>query len=168
MVNSVSASNHYGSIQRFSVTPDNRVIYRVIDSGGKDAGMFSVAQNDVDTFEKAYTDIMRTAPKIQEYVAKNSKPEDLQRRRTLSRIITGTGGFIGGAAPLLFSKKAGTSKKIVSSIFGILAGLMAGFASALAVTTPPGAFKFAKATRNLSQIDIQKIEDAPVVTATRM
>ena len=66
MVNSIG-NNSYGNIQRIGISNDNRVIYKVIDSQGKDAGKMSVAREDADKFEKSYIDIMSTAPKIREY-----------------------------------------------------------------------------------------------------
>ncbi len=168
MVNAVSRTNPYGNIQRLSQGSDGRVVYRVIDSEGKEAGKMSIAKEDVDTFEKSYIDIMSTAPKIHDYVEKNSKPEDLKRRKNLSRLAIGACGCIGAAAPLLLMRNAGTTKKILSSVAGIVAGLLTGFGISLSITTPPGAFKFAKATRNLSKIDIQPVEDSTMLQATRM
>ncbi|MBR6126840.1 hypothetical protein IKQ21_04060 [bacterium] len=165
---SAIGNNSYGNIQRIGVSSDNRVVYRVIDSEGKDAGKMSVAQEDVDKFEKSYIDIMSTAPKIKEYVAKNSSPEDLQRRRLMSGLCVGTGGLLGAVIPSFFTKGKGVTKKVVSSVAGLVIGLAAGFATSLSVSTPPGAFKFARAARNLSKVDLKPFSDDNKLRATRM
>ena len=157
MVNEVSSMNSYGNIQRVGIR-SNRVIYRVIDSKGKEAGMMTVDKKDADTFEKSYIDIMSTAPKIQKYVSEHSSPEELQRRRTMSRVCIGAGTVIGAILPPILMKKASVTKKILSSIGGIVLGLTAGFAASLSISTPPGALKFARASRTLSKIDIQPLQ----------
>ena len=157
MVNSMNVNNSYGNIQRLGSGPDNRTVYRVIDASGKEAGKLSVANNDVDKFEKSYSDLMSTAPKIQEYAVAHSSPEDIKKRQNLSKILVGTGALIGGIAPFLFMKKSGTGKKILTSIAGFVAGISGGFLAATKMTSPPGAFKFARATRNLSKIDIMPV-----------
>ena len=44
-----------------------------------------------------------------------------------------------------------------SHVAGIIAGISAGFAASLAATTPPGTYKFAKANRTFSKLDIQPV-----------
>ena len=154
MVNELNNVYPYGNIQRIG-TNNNRVIYRVIDSKGKEAGRMTVAQQDADVFEKSYIDIMSTAPKIQKYVSEHSSPEELQRRRTMSRVCIGAGTVSGAILPTILMKKASVTKKILTSIGGIVLGLTAGFATSLSISTPPGTIKFARASRKLSKIDIQ-------------
>ena len=170
MMEVINGINPYGNIQRIGVGSDNRVVYRVIDSNGQEAGKMTVAQQDVDTFEKSYVDLMSTAPKIQEYVSKHSSPEEINRRKLMSRIVVATGAITGAVIPPLLMKKSSTTKKILTSIGGIVLGLTAGFAGSLAITTPPGTLKFAKATRNLSKIDIQPLNTANIkqLNATRV
>lgn len=156
MVNNLS-SDSYGNIQRIGLSQNGRAIYRVIDSNGQEAGKLSISQADTDKFEKAYIDIMKTAPKIQDYVVNNSSEQDIKRRRTLSRVIVATGGLIGAIVPIVATKKASTLKKILYTTVGIVAGISAGFAGSIAATTPPGTFKFAKATKTLSKIDVRPV-----------
>ena len=151
--------NSYGNIQRTGTPENGRAIYRVIDSDGKEAGRLSVAGTDTDKFESAYRDIMDAAPKIQKYVTENSSEQDIKRRRNLSRAIVGVGGFVGAAIPILLTRKLSTIKQILATAGGIVAGLSDGFGTSLAVTTPPGTYKFAKASRTFAKLDIQPIMD---------
>lgn len=149
--------NSFGNIQRAGMTPNGRAVYRVIDSNGQEAGKLTVPAGHADTFEKAYIDIMETAPKIQKYAAENSSEKDIKKRRNLSRLIVGTCGVIGAGIPIYLTRKSSTLKQILCTVVGIVAGLSAGFAASLAATTPPGTYKFARATRTLSKLDIQPL-----------
>ena len=148
--------NPYGNIQRAGSTPNGRAVYRVIDSDGEEAGKLSVPQKDVDTFERAYRDIMETAPGIHKFVQENSSEQDIKKRRNLSRIMIASGGLLGAVIPVaIMRKKASTIKTILAAIAGIVVGLSGGFAASVAATTPPGSFKFAKATRAIAKIDVK-------------
>lgn len=159
MVNGITGfkQNSYGNIQKIGATENGRAIYRVIDSEGKEAGRLSVAGADTDKFESAYRDIMDAAPKIQKYVTENSSEADIKKRRNTSRAIVGIGGLVGAAIPVVLTRKASTLKQILATVTGVVAGLTAGFATSLAVTTPPGTYKFAKASRTFAKLDIQPI-----------
>ena len=164
MVNGITGfkQNSYGNIQRMGSTENGRAIYRVIDSDGNEAGRLSVAGTDTDKFESAYRDIMDAAPKIQKYVTENSSEADIKKRRNISRAIVGAGGFIGAALPIALTRKASTPKQILATVTCVVAGLSAGFATSLAVTTPPGTYKFAKASRTFAKLDIQPISQEKV------
>ena len=164
MVNGITGfkQNSYGNIQKIGSTEHGRAIYRVIDSDGKEAGRLSVAGTDTDKFESAYRDIMDAAPKIQKYVTENSSEADIKKRRNLSRAIVGVGGFLGAAIPIALTRKASTLKQIIATVTGVVAGLSAGFATSLSVTTPPGTYKFAKASRTFAKLDIQPISQEKV------
>ena len=149
--------NPYGNIQKIGMTQNGRVVYRVVDSEGGEAGKLSVPQNQTDKFESAYKDVMDSAPKIQKYVMENSSEKDIKKRRNTSRAIVATGGIIGAAIPIALSKNLSRGKTILATVGGIIAGVSAGFAASLAATTPPGTYKFAKATRTFSKLDIQPV-----------
>ncbi len=160
MVDSVKfGQNHYGNVRRIGATPNGRAVYQVIDSDGREAGKLSIPVADTDKFEKAYIDIMETAPQIQKYVLENSSEKDIKRRRNLSRAIVAGGGIIGAAVPMALTRKASTLKQILATVFGIVAGLSGGYLAAISATTPPGTFKFAKATRTFSKLDIQPLTE---------
>ena len=162
MVEGINNLNAYGNIQRIGVGNDNRVVYKIIDSHGQEAGKMTVAKQDADTFEKSYIDLMSTVPKIQDYVSKHSSPEEISRRKMMSRIVVAACALTGAVLPPIVMKKSSTTKKILTSIGGIVLGLSAGFAGSLAITTPPGTLKFARATKNLSKIDIQPLQEVKV------
>lgn len=165
MVNGITGfkQNSYGNIQRTGTTDNGRAIYRVIDAEGKEAGRLSVAGTDIDKFESAYRDIMDAAPKIQKYVTENSSEADIKKRRNISRTIVGIGGFLGATIPLtLMRKSSSTIKTILATVAGIVTGLSVGFGASLAVTTPPGTYKFAKASRTFAKLDIQPITEEKV------
>ena len=159
MVNGITGfkQNSYGNIQKIGSTEHGRAIYRVIDSDGKEAGRLSVAGTDTDKFESAYRDIMDAAPKIQKYVTENSSEADIKKRRNLSRAIVGVGGFLGAAIPIALTRKASTLNRIIATVTGVVAGLSAGFATSLSVTTPPGTYTFANASRTFAKLDIHPI-----------
>lgn len=147
----------YGNIQRIGTTPNSRTVYRVIDSQGEEAGKLSVPLSQADKFETAYKDVMESAPKIQKFVRENSSEKDIKRRRNISRAIIATGGVIGAAVPIALTKKLSRVKTILATVAGIITGISVGFAASLAATTPPGTYKFAKATRTFSKLDIQPV-----------
>ncbi len=147
----------FGNIQRVGAMQNGRTVYRVIDSNGEEAGKLSVPNRDTAQFEKSYVDLMDAAPKLQKYVAEHSSEKDIKNRRTLSRVIVGACGLVGAAVPIYLTRKSSTLKQILCTVTGIVAGLSAGFATSMYATTPPGAIKFAKATRNISRMDIQPV-----------
>ena len=153
------SNNSFGNIQRAGIMPNGRALYRIIDSNGEEAGKISIPASNTDQFEKAYIDIRESAPKIQDYAAKHSSEADIKKRRNLSRLIVGIGGVIGAGIPIYLTRKASTLKQILSTVAGIVVGLSAGFAASLAATTPPGIYKFAKASRTLSKMDVQPVID---------
>ncbi len=160
MINSLSfRESSFGNIQKIGLTQNGRTVYRIIDSKGEEAGRLSLPQNEVDTFESAYRDIMDTAPRIQKYALENSSEEDIKRRRNLSRTIVCTGGAIGGITPLLLTKNLSPIKRILTTVAGIIAGISGGFAASIAATAPPGSYKFAKASNTFSKLDIQPLEN---------
>ena len=166
MVNAFSVNikqNPYGSIQRAADLPNGRVLYNVIDSDGKNAGKLSLPKEQTDSFEASYKEILDVAPKIQAYVTTNSSEEAVKKRRNIARAVIGTSGVIGAAIPLIILRKSTSmTKKILGGVAGIVTGLTAGFVASLGVTTPPGSLEFAKATRNLSKLDIQPVFDEQV------
>jgi hypothetical protein len=140
--------------------PNGRALYNVIDSEGHNAGKLSVPIEQVDTFEASYNQILDTAPKIQAYVNANSSDEAISKRRTQSRAVIAASGVIGIAVPLVMLRNSTSiTKKILGAVAGIVTGLSIGFAASLGITTPPGSLAFARATRNLSKLDIQPVLD---------
>lgn len=163
MVNGLSGNlrpNSYGNVLRAGNLPNGRIIYNVIDSEGNKAGKLSLPQDQVDTFESSYKQILESAPKIQAYVKANSSLEAVNKRRNIARGIVASSGIIGATVPLLILRKsASVTKKILGAVAGIVTGLSAGFVASLGVTTPPGSLEFAHATRTLSTLDIQPVLD---------
>ena len=160
MINSLSfRQSSFGNVQKIGSTQNGRIVYRVIDSKGEEAGRLTVPQNEVDTFESAYRDIMDTAPKIQKFALENSSEEDIKRRRNLSRAIVCTGGAFGAFIPLMLTKNLSPMKRILTTVAGIITGISGGFAASLAATAPPGTYKFAKASSTFSKLDIQPLEN---------
>jgi len=163
MVNDLTENlrlNSYGNITRAGNLSNGRVMYNVIDSDGNRAGNLSVPQNQVDTFETSYKQILESAHKIHAYVKENSSEEAIKKRRNLSRATVAASGIIGAISPLIVLRKSTSiTKKILGTVAGIITGLSIGFAASLGITTPPGAVQFAKATRTLAKLDIQPVLD---------
>lgn len=163
MMNELSINvkpSSYGNILRSGSLPNGRVLYSVIDSEGKKAGKLSVPKEEVDTFETSYKQILDTAPKIQAFVKANSSEEAISRRKNIGRGIVVSSGVIGSGIPLyLLRKSTSVTKKILGLVAGIVTGLSVGFIASLGITAPPGSIEFARASRNLSTLDIQPVLD---------
>ena len=166
MVNDLSVNlrpSSYGNILRIGNLPNGRVMYNVIDSKGNKAGKLSVPSDQVDTFEASYGQILDAAPKIQAFVKANSSEEAITKRKALGQGIVAASGIAGFSIPLvLLRKSTSITKKILGAVAGIVAGLSAGFVASLGITSPPGSFEFARASRNLSKIDIQPVLEEKV------
>jgi len=159
MIQSVNfRQDSYGNIQRAGSLQNGRAVYRVIDSTGNEAGKLSIPAKDTDKFERAYVDIMDAAPQIQKYALENSSEKDISCRRNLSRAVVAAGGIAGAAVSIAITRKSSTLKQILAAVAGIIAGLSAGFITSLAVTAPPGTYKFAKASHIISKLDIQPVK----------
>lgn len=148
--------NSYGDIRRSGYITGGRTVYTVIDSNGHEAGKLSVPHKQTDSFEKAYKDIIRTAPKIQQYAREHSTEQDRQKRLKSLRFILATGGFIGAAIPLaILRNSTSVIKQVLGSVAGIVVGISSAFGVSMFANSPPGTVKFARATHELSKIDIQ-------------
>ena len=150
--------NSYGNIQRAGTLPNGRTLYRVIDAEGKEAGRLSVPNKQRDTFEKAYVDIIDSAPKIQQFAREHSSEKERANRLNKFRTLVTVGGITGAIVPLvLLRNSTSVTKQILSSVGGILVGISSGFGLSMVVNSPPGTLKFAKASHTLSKIDIQPV-----------
>ncbi len=161
MVQSINGQNSsFGGINRIGTTPNGRIIYQVVDENGQEAGKMTIAPQDADIFEKSYNDIMESAPKIQKYALEHSSPEDIEKRKKTSQIITLLTTLIGAGIPIYLTRKANsTFKQVFATLGGAIAGLAAGMGITFAALTPPGMTKFAKASKNLSKIEIQSYNE---------
>lgn len=161
MVQNITNQNaSFGSISRVGTTPDGRIIYQVNDSSGQETGKMTVAAQDADLFEKSYNDIMEAAPKIQKYAVEHSSPEAAERRKKTSRIITLLTTLVGVGIPIYLTRKSSsTFKQVFAALGGAIAGLAAGMGLTFATLTPPGMMKFSKASKNLSKIEIQPLNE---------
>lgn len=149
----------YGNIYKLGPAPDGRTLYDVIDSGGKKAGRLSVRNEDTDTFERAYDNILDSASKIRQYTLENSTENDKKQRKRLSRGIITACGAIGAIIPLLLTgKNSSLPKRVIALVVGIVTGLSAGFIASFAATLPPETFRFIKAERQVSKLDIKNYE----------
>lgn len=162
MVQNVSgqAPNSYGSINRIGMTDNGRVVYQILDGNNNQAIKMSVAQKDCDTFEKAYRDIVESAPKLQQY-AQNTPPQKMQKKQKMAKWVVGGCGLLGGIYPAIKCKinSVGTGIKALGlTLLCTGAGLVAGMFIASKMVTPPGAMQFSKASQTLSKLDIQPVE----------
>lgn len=153
----VAGSNPYGgNINKIGMTENGRVIYQVTDATGKTASALSVAQKDCDIFEKSFRDMMESAPKLERYV-KTTTPERMKKNQSMSKWIIGGLTGLGAVIPMI-KTKGGWMKQTLFTLAGGIAGFAAGMGISLAAFTPPGAAKMAKATKNISKLDIQPLE----------
>lgn len=154
---STTGTNPYGgNINKIGMTENGRVIYQVTDAEGKAASALSVAQKDCDVFEKSFRDIMEAAPVVEKY-AQTTTPEKMKKKQSMSKWVIGGLTGIGALIPMI-KVKGGWMKQTLFTLAGGIAGFAAGMGISLATFTPPGAAKMAKATKNLSKLDIQPLE----------
>ena len=115
----------YGSIKRMDYKEHGRIIYSVTDSTGKSAGKISVPEEEADSFESAYNDIITSAPEIKSYVDANSSPYDIKRRKNLSIASVAGAGTIGGVASAIttIGVKSG-AKRILSMMITTMLNAM--------------------------------------------
>ena len=165
MTQSISnqSQNGYGSINKIGMTNNGRVVYQVVDSTGQVAGKMSVAQKDCDTFERSYRDIMESAPQLEHY-AQTTTPEQMQKKQQQAKWLIGGSGLVGGLIPLLTVKAKGgwgwgLMKQVGLTLLGTGAGLLLGIGIAAKTMMPPGSAKLAKATQNISKLDIQPVQE---------
>ena len=158
MSQNLNVNNSMGSISKIRTTESGRIIYQVTDANGKESAKLSVNANDCDRFEKAYNDITTSAPKLQKYM-QNTTEKKLKRLKKISRWIIGLGTGIGAAIPIFTTAKLSTFKQVLCTIGGTIAGFVSGAGISSLTTTPPGALKLSKATRELQKLDIQPVLD---------
>ena len=150
-----------GTLNRVGSTPSGRVIYRIVNQTGEDAGFMSVAEKDCDTFERSYNVIMENAPKVQQYAEAHSSPEEIESRRKKSRWLIGIPALVGGLIPAIAIKGGGWKKTLLqvgATLGGTIAGMIAGFGLVNLTQVPKEMREFSKATKNLSKLDIQPVE----------
>lgn len=163
MVQNVSsqAMGGLGSINRIGMMDNGRVVYQISGGLSQESVKVSVNPRDCDTFEKAYRDIMVSAPKLQKY-AETTSPEKMQKKQKMAKWIALGGGVLGAIWPLLKARGNGfwgAMKQAGLTLLGFGAGSVAGMFAASKIATPPGAMQFSKATQSLSKLDIQPIQE---------
>ena len=151
-----NSTNQYGTVSKIGQTKDGRVIYKINDTKSNQSTTVSVAQKDCDKFEKSYKEILETAPQLQKEL-QNQSPKEIERKKTISKWIMGSSIAIGAGIPLI-KAKGKTWKQALFTLGGTLAGAITGLIINTSIMTPKGASKFAKATQNLSKLDIKPVQ----------
>ena len=154
---SVQNSNQIGSINRIASTQDGRIIYQVVSPDGYEAGKMSVANQDADTFERAYNDIAEVAPKLQEYAQKHSSPEEIEHKNKVAKWTVGVASALGFLIPAYATKKMKLLPQILITLAGTVAGFITGSALSYKMNTPAGMSKFTKAANTISKLDIKPV-----------
>ena len=151
--------NQYGSINRVGMTQEGRAVYQITSADGYQAANVSIPAQDCDRFEKAYSDMMEAAPKLENYMATHSSPEDVKKMKRKSGFIIGGATGLGLLIPALATKKMSSKLwKWVLSIAGTITGFFAGSIIAAKASIPPGAKEFSDATKVISEIDVKPVE----------
>ena len=146
--------NNFGTINKIGTTENGRAIYQLTDAEGNIAGKLSIAQNQCDIFEKSYQDIIKSAPKMQDFAQKMT-PEKLAKRKKTANWVLGLSTLTGFLVPAICVR--GSWQKTKTAL-GTLAGLTIGTIASFKLKNPPGVIKFTKATQNLAKIDAQPYE----------
>ena len=145
----------FGSIGRVGVTENGRAIYQLTDAEGNVAGKLTLPPEQCDIFEKSYTDIMETAPKMQKFAQKMT-PERMEKRKKTANWVLGLSTLTGFLVPAIMVRSKGQFWK---TALGTIAGLTVGSVASFKLKTPPGAMKFSKATQNLAKLDAQPYQE---------
>ena len=156
---SVQNSNQMGTVNRIASTTDGRIVYQVTSSDGSPAGKMVVAGKDADTFERAYQDIVETAPQIQEFAQRHSSPEEVARLKKRSNWTVGIATALGFIIPAATTSKLKPWLQITLSALGALVGYIGGSAVSYSMNTPSGMAKFTKASQVISNMDIQLVPE---------
>lgn len=148
-------NNKYVSINKIATSNEGRAIYELKEANGNIVGKLSIPQVDCDRFEKAYNDIISSAPQLEEYMKNNSSPAAMKKmKKKTNWLVFGFAG-IGALIPAIRIKTADDFVKIISTIAGGIAGLAVGIGLNNAFLIPPGMRKMNKATKEISKIDIK-------------
>ena len=150
--------NQYGTINRVGMTQEGRAVYQITSADGYQSANVSIPAQDCDRFERAYSDMMDAAPKLEQYMQTHSSPEDMKKvKRKAGWILGGTTG-VGFLIPALATKNMGSKVwKWVITIAGTIAGFFAGSILSAKASIPPGAKEFTNATKIISEIDVQPL-----------
>ena len=158
MVQSINNTQSFGLINKIGTSPDGRVVYQVVDISGREAGKMSVAPQDCDKFEKSYQEIVKAAPKLQQFALEHNSPQEMAKRQKTAKRLVGGGALLGFLLPIPFTakfKKHPVIKQMLVSTAGLIAGLFTGSKLATAFVAPPGSAQLNKASKTLSKLDIQ-------------
>ena len=161
MVQNISAQSVVGEIKKVGNTPNGRVIYQISDASGQKSKKISVAQNDCDTFEKTFNTFIDSANKLQKY-SQETTPAQMEKNKKKAKWIIVAGTILGGIGPLLKIKCNSVWNIIKAALFtglGAGVGLFAGSYVASKTLTPKGAKELAEATRTMSKLDVQPVEE---------
>ena len=154
---SIQSVNNYGTVSKIADTQDGRSIYQIISPDGNEAAKVSIPQQDCDTFEKAYSDIIASAPAIQKYAETHSSQEQIDKIKKRAKWTIGISTALGFLIPAAATYKLNKWLQIALTLGGTLAGFVSGSFVAKKMATPPGMETFNKATQSLSKIDVQQV-----------
>jgi len=154
MVQSISSTNQFGTINNLGQSEDGRFIYRVDDPKNGKSNMFSVAQKDAAKFEKSYKDIINVAPKLQHYA--DMSPKEVEKRKTTSKFIIGVPITLGILIPMI-KVKGSTLKQSLYTLAGGITGAALGLFANNKIMIPDEAVKLSNATKTLSKLDIKQV-----------
>lgn len=146
-----SSANLYCEAKKIGQMDNGRQIYQLSSNEGEHK--VSVPQLEADKFEKAVSDITQSAEKFEQ------SKDSIGKRKMLAYGALIGSGITGILVPALLTKNKALWKKALSIIGGTLAGVTGGFAAFLSILTPPGMTKCLKASKTLSEMDIQPYED---------
>ena len=148
-------TNSYGSIARVGSTDNGRAIYQVKDPTGQTAGKVTVAENSSGIFEKAYDDLLKSAPKMQKYAEEFQDPKNQEKARKTNRwakIIGASGALLTASA---LTRKMKTFWQASICVLSTVAGYLGGVYAGAKLTTPKEAMVFTKALQTISNLDVQ-------------
>lgn len=156
----VQAMNTVGSVNRVGMSENGRAIYQMQDGNGNVAGKISIPQEQCDVFEKSYKDLIETAPKMQKYAEKYSSEDAVKKLKKTASWTVGISTALGAGIGIFATRKIDKFwKQSLITLGTSFAGLVGGMALSKAMVTPSGASKFTKAAQNISQLDIQPVND---------
>lgn len=160
MVQSLNQKNT--TLSRIGQSQDGRVIFQLSDKEGNPAAAISVAATQADIFEKSYSTIERTSPKMEEYMKKMSDPILSKSENKKTKMITLASALTGFLIPAIAIKKdfAGKFSTLLKGLIST-AGLALGLFAGIKINTsriPKEVKEFTAATRAMSNLDVQPLQ----------
>jgi hypothetical protein len=153
MTQSINSTNQqpYGTVTKIGKTKDGRVLYECVS--GQERARLSVPYENCDKFEKAYGDVMKSAPSVAKRVNSQS-PEEFKKQEKIAKWVIGGCTAIGGLIPLTMAKGKDW-QQILWTLAGTIAGFATGVFAGTRIATTSDERKMLNATKTIQSLNVR-------------